>query len=90
MSKTGLHHSKLLSRLSLTTYLSCSSMGGMLPTYLAATAPDRVLAGICIGPVHPTPAVADVFKQRVPVVQEGKFTSPSTSPTPPSILESIN
>jgi hypothetical protein len=47
-------------------------MGGMLPTHLAAAAPDRVVAGICIGPVHPTPQVADVFKQRVPVVQEGE------------------
>lgn len=44
-------------------------MGGMIPTHLASTSPSRVVAGICIGPVHPSPAVADVFKQRIPVVQ---------------------
>jgi alpha-beta hydrolase superfamily lysophospholipase len=49
------------------------SMGGMLPTYLAATAPERVVAGICIGPVHPSEQVAEVFKARVPVVQNGTF-----------------
>lgn len=50
------------------------SMGGMLPTYLASTSPDRVVAGICIGPVHPSEAVANVFKQRIPTVQKGKST----------------
>ena len=49
------------------------SMGGMIPTQLAATAPDRVEAGICIGPVNPSPAVAEVFKKRVPAVQEGRL-----------------
>lgn len=47
------------------------SMGGMVPTYLAATNPSRVQAGICIGPVHPTPAVAEVFKKRIPAVKQG-------------------
>jgi len=47
------------------------SMGGMIPTQLAATASDRVLAGICIGPVNPSPAVAEVFKKRIPAVREG-------------------
>jgi len=47
------------------------SMGGMIPTQLAATASDRVLSGICIGPVNPSPAVAEVFKKRVPAVREG-------------------
>jgi len=46
------------------------SMGGMVPTYLASTSPDRVVAGICIGPVHPSEAVANVFKQRIPTVQK--------------------
>ena len=45
-------------------------MGGMLPTYLASTSPASIIGGICIGPVHPTPAVADVFKNRIPVVEE--------------------
>ncbi len=44
-------------------------MGGMVPTYLASTTPSRVTATILIGPVHPSPAVAEVFKQRVPKVQ---------------------
>ncbi len=48
------------------------SMGGMIPTQLAATAPERVEAGICIGPVNPSPAVAEVFKKRVPAVREGR------------------
>jgi pimeloyl-ACP methyl ester carboxylesterase len=68
------------------------SMGGMVPTHLAATASARVLAAICIGPVHPTPSIADVFKQRVPKVREEGMeamantipyaaTGPKTTPT---------
>lgn len=44
-------------------------MGGMVPTYLASTTPDRILGAICIGPVHPSPTIADIFKNRIPVVQ---------------------
>jgi pimeloyl-ACP methyl ester carboxylesterase len=47
------------------------SMGGMLPTYLASTKPERVLAGICIGPVNPSPGVADVFRKRIETVRAG-------------------
>ena len=47
------------------------SMGGMVPTYLASTSPDRVVAAICIGPVHPSESVANIFKQRIPTVREG-------------------
>ena len=47
------------------------SMGGMVPTWLAAKESGRVLAGVCIGPVHPSPAVAEVFKKRIPAVREG-------------------
>lgn len=61
------------------TNVRCASMGGMLPTHLAAAAPERVLAGICIGPVHPSEQVAEVFKQRVPVVQDGMFTGVACS-----------
>lgn len=50
-------------------------MGGMLPTYLAATASDRIIGGICIGPVHPGEVVAEVFKKRIPVVQKGRVLS---------------
>jgi pimeloyl-ACP methyl ester carboxylesterase len=57
------------------------SMGGMVPTHLAASAPSRVQAAICIGPVHPSPAVADVFKQRIPKVrQEGMDAMANTIP----------
>jgi pimeloyl-ACP methyl ester carboxylesterase len=45
-------------------------MGGMVPTYLASTSSERVIAAILIGPVHPSPTVAEVFKNRIPVVQE--------------------
>jgi pimeloyl-ACP methyl ester carboxylesterase len=47
------------------------SMGGMLPTYLAATVPERVVAAVCVGPVNPSPAVAEVFQKRIPAVREG-------------------
>jgi pimeloyl-ACP methyl ester carboxylesterase len=49
------------------------SMGGMLPTYLASTQAERVAAGVCIGPVHPSEAVAEVFKKRIPAVRDGEF-----------------
>jgi len=50
------------------------SMGGMIPTTIAATnkGRDRIISGVCIGPVHPTPQVAEVFKQRVKTVRDGK------------------
>ena len=56
-------------------------MGGMVPTLLASTAPERVLAGICIGPVHPGPAVAEVFRKRVAAVREGMYIYVSTHPS---------
>ncbi len=49
------------------------SMGGMVPTYLAANSPDRVVAGICLGPAHPSESVANVFKQRISTVQTGEI-----------------
>jgi pimeloyl-ACP methyl ester carboxylesterase len=52
------------------TLSSRYSMGGMIPTYLASTSPSRVTAAILIGPVHPTPTVSDVFKNRIPLVQQ--------------------
>ncbi|EXJ61746.1 hypothetical protein A1O7_02176 [Cladophialophora yegresii CBS 114405] len=57
------------------------SMGGMVPTQLASTSPSRVEAAILIGPVHPSPQVAEVFKQRVPKVQsEGMESMANTIP----------
>jgi pimeloyl-ACP methyl ester carboxylesterase len=49
------------------------SMGGIVPTYLASTSPERVVAGVCIGPVNPNENVASVFKQRIATVKEGMF-----------------
>lgn len=64
------------------------SMGGMVPSFLAATCPDRVVAGICIGPVHPNEVVANVFKQRIPIVQKGKSYSVTAScPTERALLD---
>lgn len=76
------------------------SMGGMVPTHLAAMAPTRVSAAICIGPVHPTPTVADVFKQRVPKVREEGMdamantipyaaTGPETTPTTKAFIREM-
>lgn len=50
------------------------SMGGMVPTTIAASkkGKDRIVAGICIGPVHPTPEVAAIFTKRVQTVREGE------------------
>lgn len=50
------------------------SMGGMVPTTIAASekGSGRIISGICIGPVHPSSQVAEVFKQRVKTVREGK------------------
>jgi pimeloyl-ACP methyl ester carboxylesterase len=56
------------------------SMGGMVPTFLASTSPDRVVAGVCIGPVHPSEAVANVFKQRVPTVRKGELEPKTPHP----------
>lgn len=49
------------------------SMGGMVPTTIAASqnGADRIIAGICIGPVHPSPKVAEIFVKRVQTVKEG-------------------
>jgi pimeloyl-ACP methyl ester carboxylesterase len=55
------------------------SMGGMLPTHVAASAPSRVQAAICIGPVHPSPAVAEVFKARIPQVREAGMDAMATT-----------
>ena len=49
------------------------SMGGIIPTYLAATAPERVRGGVCIGPVNPNPGAAGVFGKRVETVRSGMY-----------------
>lgn len=51
------------------------SMGGMIPTTIAASQKGsaRIVSGVCLGPVHPSPQVADVFKARVKSVREGKI-----------------
>lgn len=51
------------------------SMGGMVSTNVAASkkGQDRVIAAMCLGPVHPTPEVAKIFSQRVKTVLQGKL-----------------
>ena len=50
------------------------SMGGIVPTTIAASEKGsaRIISGICIGPVNPSPQVAEVFQKRVKTVREGK------------------
>lgn len=47
------------------------SMGGASALHLAAQYPDRVLALVTIGPVHPTPSTGQIFEKRIQVVSEG-------------------
>lgn len=51
------------------------SMGGMVPTTIAASkkGKGRIVGGVCIGPVHPTPEVAAIFTKRVQTVREGEY-----------------
>ena len=63
----------ILLDLRLTKMMNRYSMGGMVPTHLAATHPDKVVSAICIGPVHPTESVAQVFRDRIKTVIEGEF-----------------
>ncbi|KAJ9224595.1 putative alpha/beta hydrolase [Paecilomyces variotii] len=44
------------------------SMGGMVVSHLAATQPDKVLAVVAIGPVHPESSTAEVFEKRIGMV----------------------
>ena len=47
------------------------SMGGIVASELAASFPDRVKGVVLIGPVHPTPALADAFDKRIEAVKKG-------------------
>ncbi|GAD97789.1 alpha/beta hydrolase, putative [Paecilomyces variotii No. 5] len=46
------------------------SMGGMVVSHLAAAHPDKVLAVVAIGPVHPKSSTADIFSKRIRMVTE--------------------
>ncbi|KAL2002919.1 hypothetical protein VTN02DRAFT_5573 [Thermoascus thermophilus] len=46
------------------------SLGGTTVSYLAAQFPDRVLAAVAIGPVHPTPSNVPIFEKRIQMVSE--------------------
>jgi len=50
------------------------SMGGMVPTTIAASkkGASRIISAICVGPVHPSPQVAEIFTQRVKTVRDGE------------------
>ncbi|RDL35775.1 uncharacterized protein BP5553_06387 [Venustampulla echinocandica] len=45
------------------------SMGCIVASYIAATFPDRVKGVVLMGPVNPSPALTEVFEQRINVVQ---------------------
>lgn len=45
------------------------SMGGLVAAHLAATAPSRIVAAVLVGPVYPSPALAQVFEQRIDTVR---------------------
>lgn len=67
------------------------SMGGMVPTTIAASkkGAGRIISAICIGPVHPSPQVAEVFVQRVKTVTEGEspiYLSSGVAGKRPSIV----
>ncbi|KAK5069556.1 hypothetical protein LTR64_008237 [Lithohypha guttulata] len=49
------------------------SMGGMVPTTIASSnkGADRVIACVCIGPVHPSEQIAQIFSDRIKTVMEG-------------------
>lgn len=55
------------------------SMGGMVPSLMAGMDADsgrgRMIAGVCIGPVHPSESVAEVFRGRVKTVEGGKSST---------------
>lgn len=49
------------------------SMGGTAVLHLAAKYPERVIALVAIGPVHPTPSTGQIFEKRIQVVSEGMY-----------------
>lgn len=55
------------------------SMGGIVASHLAATAPALIRAAVLIGPVNPNPGAAEVFSKRIIVVERGQQPSPRTA-----------
>lgn len=55
------------------------SMGGIVASHLAATAPALIRAVVLIGPVNPNPGAADVFSKRIAVVERGQQPFPRTA-----------
>lgn len=58
-------------------------MGGIVASILAAedsvSTHQRFNAVILIGPVNPSPGVAEVFQKRVSIVEKGKINTPTNS-----------
>ncbi|KAF2083177.1 alpha/beta-hydrolase [Saccharata proteae CBS 121410] len=46
------------------------SMGAMVASHLCATHPEKFLAAVLIGPVHPGPEIAAAFQKRIQLVTE--------------------
>ncbi|KFY53493.1 hypothetical protein V496_07553 [Pseudogymnoascus sp. VKM F-4515 (FW-2607)] len=58
------------------------SMGGIVASHLAATAPALIRAVVLIGPVNPNPGAAEVFSKRIIVVErDGMAPLAATIPT---------
>lgn len=47
------------------------SLGGTVALHLATQCPDRIVAVVAIGPVHPTASTGGIFEKRIQVVSEG-------------------
>lgn len=71
-----------------------------VPTHLASLHPNRIVACILMGPVHPTETIANVFRNRVPQVQSGGMesmanaipsgaTGPSTTPLQKAFIREL-
>jgi pimeloyl-ACP methyl ester carboxylesterase len=58
------------------------SMGGIVTAHLAIKYPNRIVASIWIGPVYPSPQLAEVFEGRIKTVREkGMEALADTIPT---------
>lgn len=49
------------------------SLGGIVASTFAAKNPERVKGVVLLGPVNPSPALAEPFGKRIEVVKEGIF-----------------
>lgn len=67
------------------TILVGHSMGAIL----AAELPIEALGTVLIGPVHPTPALAEVFNKRIEAVEKSKKSSNSSGQIAKDITQTV-